>query len=242
MHKLAGIISGRSFLLPILAAGFLFDSCGGPTTHEVCGTVLAAEGSVEINGQRASPHSIRSRPDLCAGAILRTFPRAKVQIACLPNALIHIAENTAFKIQSLTLRKDGNETDDGIEARAARCRLVSGAIDLSHWGTEGVAEFVTSTPHGTVIAKFNCVVRVAVDDKKTRITCASGRVMFVPIGGSPLMVEAGFVTEWPSNTPITAAAAESASDQQALTDAFEMGQRLESLLKARSAALPWNFH
>jgi len=241
LRKWANVITGRGFVLSVLAVGFLLNGCGGAITHEVCATVLATEGSVEIDGQRASlPDSVKTRLDLCAGTIVRTSSGAQVQIACLPNALVHLSENSALKIESVTLRKDGNETDDEMEARAVRCRLMTGAMDLSHRGTEGVAELIASTPHGKLIAKFNCVVRVAVDEKKTRITCASGMVTFVPANGDAgVTVEGGFVTEWPSSTPMVAAPAENTSDQQALVDAFERAQRLEALLKARGASFPW---
>jgi hypothetical protein len=237
LRESAIVRSGFCYILPILALGFLLNGCGGAITHEVCGTVLSTDGPVEINGHAAgSPNSL---PDLCAGAIIRTSSGAKIEIACLPNALLHLSENATLEIESITLRKDGNETDDEIEARAARCRLKSGVMDLSHQGTEGVAEFIASTPHGRLIAKFNSVARVAVDDKKTRILCASGTVTFVPTnGGAPVIVEAGFVAECPSTRPTVAAAAGNASDQQALIDLFDRAQRLESLLKSRGASFP----
>ena len=139
----------------------------------------------------------------------------------------------------MTLRKDGNETEDEMEARTVKCRLLTGAIHISHRGAEGVAEFVAATPHGILTAKFNCMVRLAVDGKTTRITCASGGVTFQPADGHPAFaVEAGFVSEWPSSASIVVPAAESAAGQQEVVEALDVEQRLVSLAKDRRAALP----
>ena len=241
MRESAIVRSRGRYIAAILALGFLLNGCGGAITHEVCGTVLSTDGPIEINGHPAgSPNSL---PDLCAGTIIHTSSGGKIEIACLANALIHLSEDTTLEIESITLRKDGNETDDEIEARAARCRLKSGVIDLSHQGTEGVAEFIASTPHGRLIAKFNSVARIAVDDKKTRILCASGTVSFVPVNqGAPVIVEAGFVAECTPSTAAVAAAAGNASDQHALIDLFDRAQRLESLFKSRGASFPRKSH
>jgi hypothetical protein len=239
-RKQRGLIGDRVCALPILAIALL-NGCVGAVTHEVCGIVLTANGLVEINGQSADPtDSVKNHPGLCAGTIVRTSSGSNVELACLANALVHLSEKTTFQIESITLRKDGNETDDEVEARSVRCRLTNGVMDFSHRGSEGVAEFVTVTPHGTVIAKFSCAARIAVDAEKTRIICASGALTFVPAtGGSAVAVEAGFLTEWPSRAPIVAAAVETPSDQQALADLFESGQHLEISLKSRGVMIPW---
>jgi hypothetical protein len=228
------------FLSLIIILELLLAGCSGSITHEVCGTVLSAEGSV-TNEQRSGP----SRPldlnsKLCAGTIIRTSSASTARIACLSNALVQLSEKTALEIDSLTLRKDGNETEDEMEARAVKCRLLTGAVHISHRGSEGVAEFVAATPHGILTAKFNCMVRLAVDGKTTRITCASGDVTFQPADGHPaFLVKAGFVSEWPSDAPAVVAAADSAAYQQELVEALDVEQRLGALAKDRRSAMPW---
>jgi len=211
----------------------------GATTHEVCGTVLDAEGVVELSEHAGGAfHAIDRHSTLCAGANIRSSAGSAAEVSCFPNALIHLSEKTTLEIETLTIRKDGNETDDQVENRSARCRLVMGTIDFSHQGTEGVAEFIVSTPQGKVIAKMNCVARIRVDDKKLRVTCANGMVNLLPADGSPAQtVEAGFVAEWPNKAPIVIAAADSSSGQHDVTEAFDAGQRLDAMLKARG--LDW---
>jgi hypothetical protein len=230
-----------SSILSALALAFVLSSCGGATTHEVCARLLAFEGRVEINGQQIDlDQAVNSHRVLCAGTTVRTSAASTVQLACLPNALVHLSENSIFEINSLSLSKDGNETDEEVQERGVRCRLAAGAMDFIHRGTEGVAEFIISTPQGNLDAKFNCLATVAVNDRKTRITCATGMVTFVPSDGSAaITVEAGFVAEWPSQRPVAVAAAKDASDQQTVMRAFDMGGRLESLLKARGPLIPW---
>ena len=227
-------------VLSAALAGF-FAGCAGPVSKEVCGLVLATQGPVEISGQPAGPFrpaDVRSL--LCARTVVRTPAGSSAQLACLPNALIHLSQQSVFEINSLTLTKDGNETDEEVQERAVRCRLVVGAIDFSHRGAEGVAEFILSTTHGDLNAKFNCVAHVVVDDRKIRITCASGMLTFSPArGGKPVTVEAGFVSEWPSQEPAVPIAAKTASEQQTLIGAFDAAQQLESLAKERGAMVPW---
>lgn len=209
-------------------------------THEVCGIVLAAAGSVTSEQRAGQSRPVDLDSKLCAGAIIRTSSASTAQIACLSNTLVQLSENTALEIDSVTLRKDGNETEDEMEARAVRCRLLNGAIHISHRGAEGVVDFIADTPQGTLRAKFNCMIRLAADRQKTRITCASGGVTFQPADGHPAFsVEAGFVFEWPSVSPTVVAAAESVAGQQEVLDALDVEQRLAALAKTRRAAMPW---
>ena len=127
-----------------------------------------------------------------------------------------------------------------MEARSVRCRLLTGAIHISHRGAEGVAEFIAATPHGVLTAKFNCMVRLAVDGKTTRITCVSGGVTFQPADGQPsFSVNAGFVSEWRSDAPTIVGAAESAAGQQEVVEALDIEQRLVALAKDRRVVMPW---
>lgn len=218
------------------ALGLLLSGCVGAITREVCATVLDADGVVELKERSAdSFHPIDRHFVLCAGTNIRSSPGSSAEISCFPNALIHLSEKTTLTIESLTVRKDGNETDDEVENRSAHCHLVAGTVDFSHRGTEGVAEFIVATSHGKVIAKMNCVARIRTDERKVRVTCASGMLTIISGNGSSAQtVEAGFVAEWSSKAPIMiTAAAESSSGQHDVTEAFDAGQRLEALRKAR---------
>jgi hypothetical protein len=221
--------------LSMLAFPWLMAGCGGATTHEVCGSVLETRGSVEQMpaGQPVGPGST-----LCRGTTIRTGSDASADVALLANALVHLLPQTSLEVTSLTLRKDGNETDDDIEARAVNCRLSSGSILISHRGAEGVAEFAATTPHGTVIGKFSCLALIAVDAQRTRITCANGMMTFLPGGyGASVEVAPGFSLDWPSAS-VAVRAAESSRGQEEIAQGFELESRLEALLKTRAFSAP----
>lgn len=232
-------IKTRAAALSMLAFPWLMAGCGGAVTHEVCGSFLETHGSVELAfagdsaGQPVGPDST-----LCRGTTIRTGADATADVALLANALVHLLPQTSLEVTGLTLRKDGNETDDDIEARATKCRLASGSILLSHRGGEGVAELAATTPHGTVIAKFSCLAFIAVDAQRTRITCANGTMTFLPVGdGAAVQVAAGFSLDWPSAS-VAVRAAESSRSQDEITQAFELESRLEALLKTRAFSAP----
>jgi FecR protein len=219
----------------------LLTGCSGNTTHQVCAVVLATEGTVTAEGQRiTSPQGADPGARLCPGTSIQTSVDSRARIACLSNTLIDLSENSTLGFERLTLTKDGNETDDDVEARGARCRIGNGKITIAYRGAEGVSEVIVLTPHGTMTAKFSCIVRLKVDDKKTRITCASGSVAFEPWDGhGSVVVEAGFVAELPANGAAIVPATATTEAQQEVTAALESERQLATLVLSRRATLPW---
>jgi hypothetical protein len=224
----------------VIAVSLLLAGCTGNTTHEVCAIVLAAEGSVTADDQRiVAPHRTNGGSPLCPGTIIRTSANSSAKIACLSNTLIHLFENSTVEIDRLTLRKDGNETDDEMEARSAHCRLAMGTMTIAYQGAEGVSEFIAVTPHGTVTAKFSSVIRLEVDNQVTRITCASGMVSFEPSNGHPpVLVEAGFVAESTASETTMVPATTTAKAQQAISNALDVERQLAALAISRRETLP----
>ena len=225
----------------IAAVCLLLAGCTGNTTHQVCAIVLAAEGSVTADGQRiVAPPGTTGGSPLCPGTIIRTSENSSVQIACLSNTLMHLFENSTVEIDRLTLRKDGNETDDEMEARSARCRLATGTMTIAYQGAEGISEFIAITRHGTLTAKFSSVIHLAVDNELARITCASGMVSFEPSNGRPaVLVEAGFVAESTARGTTMVPAATTAEGQQAISNALVVEKQLAALAMSRRETLPW---
>jgi hypothetical protein len=225
----------------IAALALLLAGCTGNTTHQVCAIVLAAEGSVTADGQRvASPSGTDSGSPLCPGTVVRTSADSSAQIACLSNSLVHLSENSTVEIGRMTLRKDGHETEDEMEARSVGCRLAIGTITIAYQGAEGVSEFTAVTPHGTLTAKYSSVVRLVVDNQTARITCASGMISFAPSNGrAPVLVEAGFVAESSARGTTLAPAATTAAGQQEVANALDIERQLAALALSRRETLPW---
>lgn len=227
--------------LRIVAASLLLAGCSGNTTHQVCGVVVAAEGAVTIDGQPVFvPEGTSRGSQLCPGTILRTSTASTAQIACLSNTLLELAEKSTLKMDSLSLWKDGNETEDEIEARSMRCHFSAGTLTIAYHGAEGVSEFIAVTPHGILTAKFSCVARLVVDDQTTHISCANGTVVFEPSDGRPgIPVEAGFIAESSARETAIKPAAATAAGQQEITRSLEIERRLATSALARRATLPW---
>jgi hypothetical protein len=209
--------------------------------HPVCGFVLAAEGTVTIDGRPVFvSHGTSQSSQLCPGSILRTLTASNAQIACLSNTLLELTEKSTLEIDSLSLWKDGNETEDEIEARSMRCHFSAGTLTIAYQGAEGVSEFVAVTPHGTLTAKFSCVVRVVVDDQTAHISCATGTVAFEPSDGRPgIRIEAGNIAESSARGTAIKPAAATAAGQQEIASSLDVERRLATLAMTRRATLPW---
>jgi hypothetical protein len=221
------------------ALSLLITGCVGGTSHDVCGVVLAVNGSVAIAEARAPARAARPGSAFCAGAVLRTSANSSAQIACPASTGIQLSEETELELQRLVLTKDGNETGDEVEARQLHCRLASGLIYLSHHRPWGSAELTIVTPYGTLTANSDCLLRLKVDDKKIRITSARGTSAFQPADGQPAReVAAGFILEWPSPDPAPMAAANDAAGQQEIAQLFAAEERLNALAIARRLAPP----
>ena len=231
----------RAFSSFLFALGVLLTSCSGGTTHDACGLVLAVDGSLTIADQRGPANPVGPGSGFCAGAVLHTSASASAQIACFANTLVHLLGETDFELDRLTLRRDGNETADEVEGRKIHCRLPAGLIYLSHLRPWGSSELIIVTPHGTLTASSDCLIRVRVDDRRIRITSARGNCSFQPASGqSAVAVEAGFLCEWPSAEPGPVIAANEAAGQQEIAELIAAEQRLNALaVTLRSAPPPW---
>jgi hypothetical protein len=223
------------------AIGILLNGCIGGTSHDVCGIVLAANGSVTIAEEHAPARAVDPGSTFCAGTILRTSVTSSAQIACVASTRIQLSAETELELNRLTLRKDGNETGDEVDARQIRCRLPTGLVYVSHQRPWGSAELTIVTPHGTFTANSDCLVRMQVNSQAVRITSARGTSGFQPGDGQPAVeVKAGFICEWPSSQPEPVVAANDAAGQQEIAELFAAEERLNALATARrSAPPPW---
>ena len=219
----------------------LLTGCSGSTTHDTCGLVLSVDGSLTIAEQRVPARAVGPGSAFCAGAVLRTSASSSAQVACLANTLVQLLAETDFELDRLTLRRDGNETADEVEARKISCRFPAGLIYLSHFRPWGSSDLTIATPHGTLTASSDCLVRVRVDDRMIRITSARGVCGFRPANGLPAVaVEAGFLYQWPSAEPAPVIAANEAEGQREIAELITAHERLTTLARTlKSAPPPW---
>ena len=79
--------------------------------------------------------------------------------------------------------------------RIARIELRRGGMIVLF---EGVARFTIGTPEATITVLPSCLLRLDVDESRTRAICVRGKFYATPKNGKPVAIEAGYFREWPS--------------------------------------------
>ena len=203
----------------LILACLVLASCESIYTAEVSPIVLAVKGNVQIR-TAAEPNfrALTTTASLHAGDVIRTGADARVRLALLPNILLQLRYDSELQIVAVRVAKDGNETDRELVARYAEVKLVSGHFYVVHEERDRAeTKFIVSTPQGRVVAVAPCLCRIAVEDGRTRVSCARGELKFQPNDGSPITVTEGQIGRWPDEggQNITPATDEVAKDELA---------------------------
>jgi hypothetical protein len=166
-----------------------------------------------------------------ANALIQTSASSRVAIALLPSILLQLDHDTRLEITRISVAKDGNETGDAMRGRYATVRLLAGRMFVSHsWGQANAA-FTVTTARGNLFTGSNSLFCVEADENKTRVTCATGTVVFRPRdGGAETRVWPGFFGEWPSQKSSVVAAETDARGQEDLQATMAIEQRLKGLI------------
>jgi hypothetical protein len=221
--------------------GCSLSGCWQGVSRNVMATVLSGDGEVDSstegqNGFRA----IRPGTKLRVGNVARTSKDAKLNIALLPGALVQLSNSSEIKIQALQISKDGNETADGMRSRVVRVQLNRGKIiALFQRSNESATQFTISTRQATISSDQNCLFQIQVEDTKTRLTCARGKVSASQGDHQMSVIEAGYFQEWPSNGSAAMSTADDARGQIDVTDALEAERELRQLQPEQQARRPF---
>ncbi len=213
-------------------------SCWEGTTRDVQAVFLSLDGPVNLRSRgQLIPIRLDSRPG--RGDIIETPDGSQASLSLLPNVLVQVDPSTSLEIVRLSLVKDGNETGNSLRGRFADIKLRNGRIFVSHnWG-EATARFSAITSEGMVVTPSNALFVVQSEPRKTRVTCASGWVEFLPAGAATaIRIPPGFVGEWPSPGPNISAAEADPRSQEELQRAIEIEERLRNLMAQRRNILP----
>ncbi|SRR6266404_1667572 len=215
--------------------------CWQGVSRGVLATVLSVRGQALCGTEgRNDFYPITAQTNPGAGCILRTFDDARVDLALLPGALVQIPGNSELKIEELSLTKDGNETGDGVGKRVVRIQLNRGKIiALFQQSDENATRFSVSTRQATISSDQNCLFQIQVEDTKTRLTCARGKVSASQGDHQMSVIEAGYFQEWPSNSSAVMSTADDARGQIDVTDALEAERELRQLQPERRARRPF---
>ena len=202
---------------------------------------LEMHGTVSVQSDRNSPEiPLDGNATLAVGAIVRTESASDASIALLPNALVRLTENTKLEILSLSLAKDGNETEDPMLDRSAHVKLWRGAIFLSHQrrGTAR-AELRITTSQGEATTGSLAIGKLEAGNHHVRLTSVSGQIVFLPREGNKAeQIPPGNVAEWNSGVPSLAPAATDRLGQEDSQQALEADRELRALLLQKRNVLP----
>ena len=212
-------------------------SCWEGITRNILATVLSARGEIvaSANGS-ATPQSVSAQSRLAAGSLLRGSKGSTVELQLIPGALAQLSGDSEFKIEQLAITKDGNETGDAIRDRVARVAIQRGQIVVLF---DGFARFTIDTPQISVSILPDCLIRIDVDQTRTRLTCVRGKVRVVQKDGQPVNLDGGHYRQWPSEQ----GALRVTEDEQAQKDTaagLETARELQELAAAQRDKLPVN--
>jgi len=218
-----------AFLFCLGSCVALMTGCRGGVSRQVLARVLSVQGEVvyQMDGRdRFRSLTLETNPG--PGSLLQTAGDAQANFALVPGALVQISGNSELKIEELLLRKDGNETEDGMRKRTARVRLNRGSINIVfEQRDESEIRFTVGTPQVIISLYEDCVSQIRVENATTRVTCARGEVYVWTANPKPSVVKAGYFQEWPSG--VTAASADDVRGQIDVTEALEAERELQEL-------------
>ncbi len=209
----------------------LLTGCWEGISRQVLATVLSVRGEVVYASQERNDfRTIDPDTTLGVGSLVRTADRAGLDIALLPGVLLQVSGNSEFKIEELTLVKDGDETQGGMLNRMARIQFNKGKINVYFEQPDGATGRLTIiTDRVTLNAKPGCLFQIQTDKSRTRLTCVLGEVYASQGNRAASVINQGFFQEWPSERPTPASAANDARGQIETTDALKAERELREL-------------
>jgi hypothetical protein len=239
MNKLFRMDCRAVLLFGVAATAALSSGCWRGVSREVLATVLSVQGDVVYQGaEQHSSTPLTLETNAGSGSVLRTSGSGQADLALIPGALLHISGESEVRIEELGLTKDGNETEDGMRARAARLRLNRGMITLVVDRTDAAdLRFVVATGDVTLNADQSCVWCVRVAENKTRVTCVRGKAYARTGSSKQTIVQAGYFEEWPAG--LVGVASKNAGAQIDLRAALEAQQRLRQRQQERRNRRPF---
>jgi hypothetical protein len=217
-----------AFLCSITLCAGLLSGCWEGISRQVLATVLSVHGEVVYGLQERNDfRTIDPNTTLGVGSLVRTSDRAGLDIALFPGVLLRVAENSEFKIEKLTLVKDGDETQGGMLNRMARVQFNKGKINVYFEQPDGATgQFTIITERVTLSAKPGCIFQVQTDKFKTRLTCVLGEVYASRGDRDAAVIKQGYFQEWPPERSTAAPASDDAQGQIETADALKAAQEL----------------
>jgi ferric-dicitrate binding protein FerR (iron transport regulator) len=228
-------------LILLAAVSQLLNGCEQAVSREVLATVLSTRGQVVCaNGKTNDFHPLKSETEPGGGDTLRTLDGGQLSLVLVPGALVQMDEDSELKIQELRLRKDGNETEDGMRNRTARIQLNHGSIDIVFQrGDESEIRFVINTGEVTVSATEDCTFQVQVQMRRGRVTCARGKVYAQLPNSAALPVKGGYFLDWADNGATTFSVVDDARAQSDTADLLKAEAELRDLESTQHQRRPF---
>ena len=227
----------RPFSVFALVVALALSGCWEGTSRSVSGTVLSVQGEAGFAPEGSTAFQpTRAGDYLRAGSIVHTAKGAQLYLMLIPGALAQVSADSELKIEELALQKDGNETGDAVRERVARIELRRGGIVVLF---EGAARFTIAAREVTINVLPSCLLRLDIDEKRTRATCVRGRFYATPSNGQVVAVDSGYFREWPAEGGAAVSAAEDERGRRDIMATLEAARKLQELAAAQRDRLPF---
>ena len=232
-HRRLALFSGGVALLALVTLA----SCRPWFTRQVCGEILASEGTAEgtFHGKAIR---LTDQTGISPGMTIRVRPGSRTALLLLPGILIELQPDTDVKIEGLRLSRNGDESIRPMIARKAAIRLMRGALfaTVGHAPTRSGLEIQTEI--GCVTAGSGRAFKIASEGKRLRIVSARGTVAFAAPDKTPLIkIRPGYFAVLPGSNATPQPAAESgALAQKEVADTIKAERQLLQLERENRAS------
>ena len=178
----------------------LGNGCSKGITRSTAATVFSVKGNVVFgNAERNDFRAVTPRSKIQAGDTVRTSDGASVDLALMPGAFVQLSGDSEIKIEDLGLTKDGNETAGGVSDRRAAIRLNRGKIvSLFSHSDRSASEFSVTTGQVFLRPDLDCLFSVSTDGTSTRVACGRGELSVPGSDRAPMIIVAGYFSQWPT--------------------------------------------
>ncbi|MEP7071759.1 MAG: hypothetical protein ABI839_05195 [Verrucomicrobiota bacterium] len=202
---------------------------------------LAALSACRRSGEVAVVSQILAAPDdgqasrfsrrVIRGEHLHARPPEQIALRLVPGILVRLADDAELVVGDCRLGKDGEDTDDRMEKRSARCSLLNGSACFLLSSRSGRGEIEVNLPESRSLhAHGETLFTVKEAGAECLVTCVRGTIEVQMLGsGEPLQINGGYFCQLDARGATWGAATENATAQQAIVNCLSAQTILERL-------------
>ncbi len=214
-------------------------------SHAIRATILSLKGGGNVwHRQQPGTEPLSIASLIAAGDRVEMQQGSMAGISLVPGIFLETEDETVCAVEQLAMRKDGNEMEDAVKARAATIRLERGRIRVLMPKTERHrCELRIRTDAGLLLARRNSLFSVLVAEKIVRIVCVNGKIDWNDaISGDRTTIAAGYYLDAGSSARQTVVRAEldqaAEREVEAIYGAADVLEKV--VAEMRGAPVHWN--